>query len=325
MKNSIFLGLNPRWLSVLVFTASVNLWAQAFNPTSEEISQYKIESLTINDNAAQCLNDTWEEHINFFDKYGVSKFYGDRHPDWKFKEKRLEIIRKVGAPDSIVKQQIPMSCVGLTLRCLGRAFKQTENEVVMNMWSRIEKHVYANGTQGDYLIRDLQKLGWKVLYWNPDPSKNEIWDIEDKLLLKANKVATPRWDTGEINELGENIFNIGWGYHQTRYAIAMGKRSSYMGIHIDDRETLVGFGANVPESFKLAPFFVGIAHAGYHVFSGAYGEVIEAHSMRPLDSRHNLEKAPFNPMAGQAPQWTNSEKYRSGIIAIPPEIYSNEN
>ena len=53
-------------------------------------------------------------------------------------------------------------------------------------------------------------------------------------------------------------------------------------------------------------------------FPGLAGKVVEAHSMRTMIAKDNIEVAPFNPLAtGGAPRWTSSEKYRSGLIAVP--------
>ncbi|MNL19628.1 hypothetical protein D3C87_1408400 [compost metagenome] len=109
-----------------------------------------------------------------------------------------------------------------------------------------------------------------------------------------------------------------WGGHAYRYSLVM-KKQNYYGLHVDDAQTLVGFDTTIPESFKKVPFFVGTAHAGYHVFPGKHGDVIEAHSMRTLNSIDNLQVSDFNPLAtGGGPRWTRTEKYRSGVIAIPP-------
>ena len=87
---------------------------------------------------------------------------------------------------------------------------------------------------------------------------------------------------------------------------------------IHDSVSLVGFEKNQPTFFENIPFFVGIAHAGYHVFPGRRGEVIEAHSMRNLDSIKNLEYSKFNPLnSGGGPLWTAKERYRSGVIVTP--------
>ena len=59
---------------------------------------------------------------------------------------------------------------------------------------------------------------------------------------------------------------------------------------------------------------------GKHVFPGFVGDVIEAHSTRQLDSIDNLEQNPFNPLAkGGAPRWTQTDRYRSGIVGILPK------
>jgi hypothetical protein len=99
----------------------------------------------------------------------------------------------------------------------------------------------------------------------------------------------------------------------------MGTRGNYYYNRVDDKTLLVGFGTRVPAAFKSKPFFVGVAHTGYHVFLGFNGEVIEAHSTRALTSIKNLERSPFNPLGnGGAPRWTATEKYRSGLIGMPP-------
>ena len=88
---------------------------------------------------------------------------------------------------------------------------------------------------------------------------------------------------------------------------------------MDDKSLLVGFGTTVPAEFRNVPFFVGVAHTGYHVFPGFAGDIIEAHSTRRLDSIDNLERSAFNPLkAGGGPRWTTTEKYRSGLVGIPP-------
>jgi hypothetical protein len=98
-------------------------------------------------------------------------------------------------------------------------------------------------------------------------------------------------------------------------------KSAYSDTHVDDADRLVGFGEAPPPAFKLMPFFVGAAHAGHHVFPGRKGDVIEAHSTRLMNDRANMELSPFNPLAeGGGPRWTELEKYRSGLIAVPPGL-----
>ena len=88
---------------------------------------------------------------------------------------------------------------------------------------------------------------------------------------------------------------------------------------VDHKSQLVGFGTTVPAEFRNVPFFVGVAPTGYHVFPGFAGDIIEAHSTRRLDSIDNLERSAFNPLkTGGGPRWTTTEKYRSGLVGIPP-------
>lgn len=110
------------------------------------------------------------------------------------------------------------------------------------------------------------------------------------------------------------------GGHALRYASAV-NRGVYYDSTVGNVTKLVGFKKVEPPAFKTVPFFVGIAHAGYHVFPGRRGDVIEAHSMREMIAKDNIEVAPFNPLVqGGAPRWTRSEKYRSGLIAVPTDF-----
>ena len=151
----------------------------------------------------------------------------------------------------------------------------------------------------------LQQLGWKIYYWNPDPSKNAVWDEEDRNL---NPPKTPKSWRPE------------WGGHALRYASVMNNQR-YYDSKVDNATTLVGFKKLTPASFKNVPIFVGTAHAGYHVFPGRTGDVIEAHSMRTMNSIENIEFSAFNPLAtGGGPRWTPSLKYRSGLICVPSDF-----
>ena len=70
------------------------------------------------------------------------------------------------------------------------------------------------------------------------------------------------------------------------------------------------------DAVKNIPFFVGIAHLGYHVFPRSYGQIIEGHSTRQLNDPQALETSPFNPLVkGGGPR---GGPYKSGLIAIPP-------
>ena len=162
-------------------------------------------------------------------------------------------------------------------------------------WNKIKAYVDLNGVTGAALQEGLQQLGWKILYWNPDVSRNEAWDAQERELYPTN----PR--------------NI-WGNHAAHWS-AVNRARKYLYNKVDDISTLVNFGRQSPAALRPVPFFVGVAHVGYHVFPGSYGQIIEAHSTRLLTDSQTVETSPFNPLAeGGGPRG----QYFSGVIAVPP-------
>ncbi len=276
--------------------------------TAEEIQKHRENLDMITKAAADCLDETFDDHIQFFKKWGVSKYYGERRTEFKgvdgrvSRDKLIIALKRSGAPVSLIDQLKPSSCIGLTVKCLGRGFAAGG---MQDTWGKIMARLKIGDLMlGTDLQAMLQQLGWKIYYWNPDPAQNAVWDREDRTLNPLKDGQT---------------WNPVWGGHANHYAEVMNK-SVYYKIHVDDAEKLVNFGTSVPRFFTQVPFFVGTAHVGYHVFPGRRGEVIEGHSTRPLNSIDNMQFSTFNPLnglKGGGPQWTNSEHYRSGLIAIP--------
>ncbi|MEK6556079.1 MAG: hypothetical protein AABZ31_12615 [Bdellovibrionota bacterium] len=304
---TLFLSL---FFSFLTAQAQVAQPMIEFSPT--EISEHKSKIQLIIDTAAQCLDRTYADHTDFYDKYGFSKYFGNRNAIYQTRAQRFTAVRALpqvkGMNDqqvsTLVDQMRPTACITLAVQCLGKGFKEAGNEAT---WNKIFSHLNNRDPDhkflGTDLVVDLQKLGWKIYYWNPDPSSNAKWDEEDRRLnpLKPGK-----------------SWNAVWGGHAPHFNNVI-KRGTYMGIKVDDAKALVNFNRTQPSFFKQIPFFVGVAHAGYHVFPGYNGGVIEAHSKRKISARDNLEVSEFNPLGTSGgPRWTNIEKYRSGIMAIPP-------
>jgi len=207
--------------------------------------------------------------------------------------------------DGIKLQNI--SCIDMARRCLSEGFKQAG---MNSTWAKIDKVVRDNDLSGVEMQKALSDLGWKVFYWNPDPSQNQAWELDEQQARPAT--AAHKWQGA-------------WGGHVSRYKRVMEKGEYFLGaerpILVDDKKLLVGFGTSIPASFAAVPFFIGTAHSGYHVFPGYSGRIIEAHSSRALSGRDNLQVSTFNPLAqnsGGGPRWTDSERYRSGVIVIPP-------
>jgi hypothetical protein len=293
---------NPNRFILIVISGLLNFNAFAVSSlfTTDEKEIYQRNKQVLAEAAADCLDATYAEHEKFFNEHKISKFYGIRRKDYATRQGRIEALRRYGAPISLVDQLEPMSCIGLSLRCLEKGFKSIGLDAA---WTKIHAKLAINNKfLGTDLISYLSELGWTTIYWNPDPTQNADWDEEDKKLNPAKD--------------GKN-WNPVWGGHQYHYNMVK-KKGTYYGIQVNDRTSLVGFRTSPPPFFERVPFFIGIAHAGYHVFPGRLGDVVEAHSMRDLNSKANLEFSFFNPLAPNGgPRWTQNEHYRSGLIVIP--------
>lgn len=271
--------------------------------TAAEIRKHRDTLTVFTDAAADFLDWVYDDHLKFYAKWGVSKYYGNRKPEHKTREKRIAQLKKFGKPEFLVDQQVSTACILLAMQACERGFNATG---MSNTWKKINTQLKIDQKfYGTDLQIMLQQLGWKIYYWNPDPTQNAAWDAEDQALnpLRPGRKWMPVW-----------------GGHALRHASAVNK-GVYYDAKVDNVTKLVGFKKTQPAAFKTVPFFVGIAHAGYHVFPGSRGDVVEAHSMREMIAKDNIEVAPFNPLApGGAPRWTRSEKYRSGLIAVPADF-----
>jgi hypothetical protein len=300
---------------VLAFSSSaLSAYKGSISFSNSEISNHRRSAWTLSNVAANCLARYKTEHEQFYkqncwrtqngEKKCLSKFYGDRRysmrrgslrSDGKPLEYLPDALRKSGIPARLAGQMKQISCVGLALQCLKEGFNATNQQA---QWRRIRSFVSSNGVGGTSLQYALGKIGWKTYYWNPAP----YWSIEEDMR---------RWDREEKNWKSK-------GWHFYRYNRVM-NRGTYWFNNVDDANELVGFQDKAPRILKKFPFWVGTAHTGYHVFPGTEEKVVEAHSTRHFTSFKNLEFSDFNPLkTGGGPRWTKTEKYRSGLIALPP-------
>ncbi|MGZ3727961.1 MAG: hypothetical protein ACXVCG_01985 [Bdellovibrionota bacterium] len=216
-----------------------------------------------------------------------------------------------------------ISCVDMARRCLREGFKQAGME---STYEKVDNEVRATDLSGVEMQKALADLGWKILYFNPDTSQNAAWDADEK------QVYPPTVEHKWQGAWGDHVFTWSGNCDKTGNLLAGKSKGGvlcsdqYMvgretPVPVDDKTLLVNFQTTVPAAFKAVPFFIGTAHAGYHVFPGFSGNIIEAHSTRPLASHENLQVSAFNPLDqdhGGGPRWTNIEHYRSGVIAVPP-------
>ncbi len=301
---------------LLIFLTQA-LYAQykgELNFSQEEKDQHLKSITQLIDESSDCLARHKEEHLSFYrdhcitdsrgNKKCLSKFYGERRFSMKRGARRSDgkklqylptEVRRAGFPESWVSEMRSTSCVGLALQCLKEGFQKTSQS---EQWEKIMTYVRINYVGGTALQDALQKIGWKIYYWNPTPLENivevtEKWDKEEK-----------RWASK--------------GYHQYRY-YRVRNNSTYWYNQVDFKYDMVGFEKTTPSLLYQHPFWIGTANTGYHVFPGTFENVVEAHSTRHFTSIDNLEFSTFNPIApGGGPRWTNTEKYRSGLIALPP-------
>ena len=261
--------------------------------TDEEKMSHSNNLNKIVDVARTYLTDTWDDHVSFHKANNFSKYYGDRSKKLNTPAKRRAVLSSYGVSAKRESELVPTSCIGLTLQAMKAGFLTPKDPNLDSAWKKINKFTRENNVSGAALIHALQKLDWKIYYWNPEPSKMKEWDAQEK-----------NWKSK--------------GWHVYRYNNVM-KKNTYYFNKVDDKDLLVGFKTLPPRKFQQFPLFIGVAHTGYHVFPGFDGQVIEAHSTRSLKSIDNLEKSVFNPFAsGGGPRWSNTEKYRSGLIAVPP-------
>ena len=285
-----------------------NLFASAntytgieFSDDEKRLHASRIDVLT--ETAANCLERKYENHINFHKRWGVSLYYGNRkytkgwdrrYANGRWLTPIKPELQSKGLDPDLEKNLLSISCVDLALTCLEEGFEEAGLE---SQWRKVR--AFVPNKIGNRLQHALQALGWTMMYWNPDPSKNDVWDLDDRTVAPKNPL------------------NV-WGNHAAHYRAVM-SRNTYLYNIVDDKTSLVGFKSTFPSVMENFPFAVGTAHAGYHVFPMSYGEVIEAHSTRSLFSIENLEYSVFNPLAyGGGPRWTGTEKYRSGLIVVPP-------
>lgn len=300
-------------LVMLIFTVQA-AYKGSVRFSSQEIANHARQTQKLVSIAKNCLEEYKRKHLEFYRSNCIrlsngktrclSKYYGDR----RFTKKKVEYradgqrlsslsaeLKKNGFNPALINQMESTSCVGMAIQCIGRGFNATGQN---SQWKKIQRFYRANAVGGTSIQYALAELGWTTFYWNP-ASANTI-DTE-----------TRKWDAQEVNWQSK-------GWHNYRYRNVMNNNRYWFNV-IDDKYSMVGFEDGTPQILYNVPFWLGTAHTGYHVFPGTYEYVVEAHSTRAITSKDNLEFSQFAPMKnGGGPRWTATEKYRSGMIVLPP-------
>lgn len=290
--------------------------------SQEQKNRLKEKSEAIAKSASKKTNDMWAENKAFFESQeaitgkGISKYYGTFRYGWET------------GPDSTIAHQLDLldrsyllektvrtDCITIVFDCLRHAYKEHGCE---DIFAKIDKFVKANhggNTAGLPLFEALRKMGWKTYFYMPsaDHKDHEKWDKTD-------------------NEIHGEKYSSVKGSHIYWFDQVVNKRRNYeTNTPVDFPEKLVGFGDETPPQLKEVDFAIGVMNTGYHVFTLHRGMVIEAHAHLPITYKRTIEKAPFNPLKGDAkkydpakgggeggPAWIGNARGLSGLIVIPP-------
>lgn len=247
-----------------------------------------------------------DEHLSAIDRTGVGTMYG---PASAFaalsEEKQAEFLRNTKRVSGDIPTPVKTSCIGFVLKHLSQGYMAAGKA---ERWNEIESIVRDNSGQGTYLLRELKKDGWKLVYFNPD-KLNPTERVDEKSKEADHHLWT--WYLARDSKgYMTNVLSYG--------KVFEGLKLDY--VATDYRVTDPSVTEHNEAAARLlqeAPFYVGIANGGYHVYLGSKGMVVESHSTRGPSNRTNVEVRPFNQW-GLFPQ----ESFLSGVIAVPPGQWS---
>lgn len=218
-----------------------------FSPA--EKAEHQAQLPLILKTAASCLDSTYADHISFHDRYGASKYFGNRRVDYRTVDQRAAALMREGFSESqayeIARQQEGTACITMTVQCLGSGFARAGG-LSVETWNKIYAHLKSVDFLGTDLQLALQDLGWKIYYWNPTTDLDQMarWDLEDRRLSPLSAKAV---EAGRTN-------NPVWGNHAAHYNNVM-KRGLYYRTRVDNAERLVGFGDQPPAAFNSGSRF----------------------------------------------------------------------
>lgn len=323
-----FLPYNFVAVCVTVFAALNSATVVAYdhyhllNFSWEQKQRLKERSEVIAKSAAENANEMWRLNREFYqrekakDGVGISKYYGTFRYGWHTgpDSKIGRELKRLGK-QSVLEETVRTDCITFVFDCLSDAFKK---HGCGDVFRKVESFVKANhggNTAGLPLFEALRHLGWKTYFYMPS----------DRLADRQ------RWDRFDNETHGEAYRSVK-GSHVYWYDEVVNKHRNYeTNTPVDFRKKLVGFGDQTPEQLKDVDFAIGVMNTGYHVFTINQGMVIEAHAAMPVTAQRTIEKAPFNPLKGDAaaydsktggceggPAWIGMARGLSGLIVVPP-------
>jgi hypothetical protein len=89
--------------------------------TASEFGKHRNMIDTFVDAAADFLDWVYADHRAFFQKWG-SKFYGNRKPEHRTYESRVQQLKKFGKPTFLADQQMATACILLAMQAMEGGF-----------------------------------------------------------------------------------------------------------------------------------------------------------------------------------------------------------
>lgn len=260
------------------------------------------------DGTIDSMNATIDSHFSNLERSGIGIMYG---PKSKYasltKEEQKAWIEANKKPGSLPPNPKRTSCIDFVLDQLRVGYERAGK---LERFQEIKKIVVANEGQGTYLLKELEKDGWSMIYWNPD-AKNPSTAIRTDSDKQLNHRPTHhKWTAATVKNQGLYMPGV-TGLNGERFE----------GLRITD--TVNDFRPTNPyatrrndaglEKLQNAPLFVGIANGGYHVYLGTKGRIVESHSTRSPKDPTNIEVRDFATWGLKG-----DEGFGSGVIAVPP-------
>lgn len=296
------------FILVCILAVKVFAFQGSVSFTPQEIVTHQATLATLIDTTLAATEAKKQEQAQWFANCGMGTMYGWLAPYSKLNTQQrqtwIDEHATCSARPTTGDVQVT-SCENFTNKMLSKGFSATGAAAT---YAKINTFLNANDRDGLALVFALRKLGWKTLYWNND--------IHSTPALPKDR----------------SIVGVTPDDHVYDTKIALTKHV-YHGVPIDSY--LVNFEPNpgsatpkddsVMQKLRAVPYFVGISHAGFHVWNGSYGVITESHSFFDPDDRRNIQTGEFDPphasptcrdvvVNGKTETWC----YYSGIIAVPP-------
>jgi hypothetical protein len=254
------------------------------------------------------MNQSIDGHFGNLSRSGIGTMYGPLSSYAKMSpEQQRAYIEQRKKPGSMPPDPKRTSCIDYVLDQIKVGYERAGKSERFNEIRRI---VVANEGQGTYLLKELEKDGWSMVYWNPDV-QNPSTSIRSENDPQGNhRPSHHKWTAATVRNSGIYMEGVR-GLNNERFE----------GLKIDHQ--VLNFRRTNPTDprelealSKLynAPLGVGIANGGFHVYLFSQGKIIESHSTRDPHDHTNIEVRDFTHEWGQ----NRGEGFGSGVIAVPP-------